>query len=291
VTRDFSENVKVLERVGILHYLPGGCRLATMAIFERTADTLNPTGWKLIKFREQVGSKGRRQTVEKTFLIIEDDELNFVVSNLAKQYQSADPGENTNNMRRTGEIKRHLADTRYKQIAARIARICRDHKVGYLFVGGGGRLISRGGVIHPVNRFFTLSRKGGHTTLAGVNAVNKSGIAIQCGAGKPAFISSKDTVLTGRIPPQVHVVSAFHHMKKPEFGYEPGAIVISKGRRDQLYDPITKSTSSFVLNASWSLLLYHFDKAFKAAADQVLDTLEETMLGVTEELEARYKAA
>jgi hypothetical protein len=67
--------------------------------------------------------------------------------------------------------------------------------------------------------------------------------------------------------------------------------VISKGRRDRLYDPITKSTSSFVLNASWSLLLYHFDKAFKAAADQVLDTLDETMLVSTEELEARYKAA
>jgi hypothetical protein len=293
VTRDFIENVKVLERVGILHYLPGGCRLVTMAIFERTADTSNPTGWKLIKFREQVGAKGCRQIAEKTFLIIEDDELNFVVSNLAKQYQSADPGENANNMRRTGDIKRHLADTRYKQIAARIARICRDHKVGYLFVGGGGRLISRGGVNHPVNRFFTLSRKGGRTTLAGflVNAANKSGIAIQCGTGKPAFISSKDTVLTGRIPSQLHVVSAFHHMKKPEFGYAPGGIAISKGRRDRLYDPITKSTSSFVLNASWSLLLYHFDKAFKAAADQVLDTLEETMLVVTEELEARYKAA
>jgi len=293
VTRDFIANVKVLERVGILHYLPGGCRLVTMAIFERTADTSNPTGWKLIKFREQVGTKDRRQIAEKTFLIIEDDELNFVVSNLAKQYQSADPGENANNMRRTGDIKRHLADTRYKQIAARIARICRDHKVGYLFVGGGGRLISRGGVIHPVNRFFTLSRKGGRTTLAGflVNAANKSGIAIQCGAGKPAFISSKDIVLTGRIPPQLHVVSAFHHLKKPEFGYAPGGIAISKGRRDRLYDPITKCTSSFVLNASWSLLLYHFDKAFKAAADEVLDTLEETMLGVTEELEARYEAA
>ncbi len=196
-------------------------------------------------------------------------------------------------MRRTGEIKRHLADTRYKQIAARIARICRDHKVGYLFVCGGGRLISRGGISHPVNRFFTLSKNWGRTTLAGflVNAANKSGIAIQCGAGKPALISSKDTVLTGRIPPQLHVVSAFHHMKKPEFGYAPGAIAISKGRRDRLYDPITKSTSSFVLNASWSLLLYHFDKAFKAAADQVLDTLEETVLVVTEELEARYKAA
>ena len=293
VTRDFSENVKVLERVGILHYLPGGCRLVTMAIFERTADTSNPTGWKLIKFREQVGTKDHRHIAEKTFLIIEDDELNFVVSNLAKQYQSTDPGENANNMRRTGEIKRHLADTRYKQIAARIARICRDHKVGYLFVCGGGRLISRGGISHPVNRFFTLSRNGGRTTLAGflVNAANKSGIAILCGAGKPAFISSKDTVLTGRIPPQLHVVSAFHHMKKPEFGYAPGGIAISKGRRDRLYDPITKSTSSFVLNASWSLLLYHFDKAFKAAADQVLDTLEETVLVSTEELEARYKAA
>jgi len=104
-------------------------------------------------------------------------------------------------------------------------------------------------------------------------------------------MTNKDTVLTGRIPPQLHVVSAFHHMKKQEFGYAPGGIAISKGRRDRLYDAITKSTSSFVLNASWSLLLYHFDKAFKAAADQVLDTLEETMLVVIEDLEARYKAA
>jgi hypothetical protein len=158
-------------------------------------------------------------------------------------------------MRGTGDIKRHLADTKYKRIAACIARICRDHKVAYLFVGGGGRLVSRGGVNHPVNRFFTISRKEGRATLAGVlvNAA-KSGIAIQCGTAKTAFISSKDTVLTGRIPPQLHVISAFYHMKKPEFGYVPGGITISKGRRDRLYDPITKSTSSFVLNASWSLL-------------------------------------
>jgi hypothetical protein len=88
-----------------------------------------------------------------------------------------------------------------------------------------------------------------------VNAAMKSGIAIQCGTAKPAFISSKDTVLTGRIASQLHVVSAFHHMKKSEFGYAPGGITSSKGRRDRLYDPITKSTSSFVLNASWSLLL------------------------------------
>jgi hypothetical protein len=291
VSRYFTENVKPQERVGILHYLPGGCRLTTMAIFERTTDPSCPTGWKLIKFRELVGPKDRRQIAEKTFLIVEDDELNFLVSNLAKQCQSADPDENANNMRRTGDIKRHLADTRYKQIAARIARICRDHRVGYLFVSGGGRLVSRGGVNHPVNRFFTVSKKGGRTILAGflVNAANKNGIAIQCGTAKPAFISSKDTVLTGRIPPQLHVVSAFHHMKKPEFGYAPGGIAISKGRRDRLYDPITKSTSSFVLNASWSLLLYHFDKAFKAAADQALDTLEETMLLLSEDLESRHK--
>jgi hypothetical protein len=292
VTRDFTENIKAAERVAILHYLPGGYRLGTMAIFEKIADTSSPTGWKLIKFREQVAVKNRRQIAEKTFLILEDDSINFVLSGLDKQYQSADPVENADNMQRIGEIKRHLTDTRYKQIAARIARICRDNKVGYLFVAGGGRLISRGKVNHPVNRFFTVARKPGRTSLHGflVNAANKSGITIQCGTAKPAFISSKETVQTGRIPPQLHVVSAFHHMKKPEVGYAPGGIAISKGRRDRLYDPATKSTSSFVLNASWSLLLYHFDKAFKAVADQALDTLEETMLGVVEDLASRYKA-
>jgi hypothetical protein len=72
----------------------------------------------------------------------------------------------------------------------------------YLFVGGGGRLISRGGVNHPVKSLFHALEKGGRITLAGfpVNAANKSGIAIQCGTGKPAFISSKDTVLTGPDP-------------------------------------------------------------------------------------------
>jgi hypothetical protein len=291
VTRDITQNVRTVERVAILHYLPGGCRLGTMAIFEKTADTSSPTGWKLIKFREQVRAEHHRQFAEKTFLIIEDDEFNFIVSSLAKQYQSTGPVENAKNNIRAGEIKRHLAETRYKQIAARIARICRDNKVGFLFVGGGGRLVSRGGVNHPVNRFFTISKRGSRTMLAGflVNAAAKSGITIQCGPAKPAFISSKETVSTGRIPTQLQVVSAFHHTKKPEFGYASGGIAISKGRRDRIYDPITNSTSSFVLNASWSLLLYHFDKGFNAAADQILDTLEEKMLLAAEDLEARHK--
>jgi hypothetical protein len=293
VTKNWSENVKASERVAILHYLPGGCRLGTMAIFEKTADTSSATGWKLITFREQVGTGHQRHIAEKTFLVLEDDELNFVVSNLAKQYQSGDPTENAENMAKAGGIKRHLAETRYKQVAARIARICRDNKVGYLFVAGGGRLISRGGVSHPVNRFFTVSRTVGRTTLAGflVSATMKSGVTIRSGTAKPAFISSRETVLTGQIPPQLHVVSSFHHIKKQEFGYTPGGIAVSKGKRDRVYDPVTKSTSSFVLNASWSLLLYHFNKEFRASADQVLDSLEEKMLGVNENFEATEKAA
>ena len=287
VTKKLTENVKPSERVAILHYLPGGCRLGTMAVFEKTADIFSAAGWKLIKFREQLGTRYQRHIAEKTFLVLEDDELNFVVSNLAKQYQSGHPIENAENMRKTGDIKLHLADTRYKQIAARIARVCRDNKIGYLFVAGGGRLISRSGLSHPVNRFFTVSRTAGRTTLAGflVSAAMKSGVTIQSGTAKPAFISSRDTVLTGRIPPQLHVVSCFHYMKRSEFGYSSGSIAISKGRRDRLYDPVTKSTSSFVLNASWSLLLYHFNKDFRERADQVLDSLEEKMLIVNENLE------
>jgi hypothetical protein len=90
-----------------------------MAMFERTADASSPTGWKLIKFREQVGDRHYRHIAEKTFLIVEDDEFNFVVSNLTKQYQGANPVDNANNPR-TGDIKRHWTDTRYKQISARI---------------------------------------------------------------------------------------------------------------------------------------------------------------------------
>jgi hypothetical protein len=81
-----------------------------MAIFERNTDASSPTGWKLIKFREQVGDRHwdrhYRHIAEKTFLIVEDEEFNFVVSNLAKQYQGANPVDNANNTR-TGGIKRH----------------------------------------------------------------------------------------------------------------------------------------------------------------------------------------
>jgi hypothetical protein len=175
--------------------------------------------------------------------------------------------------------------------ATNARKLIEDRELVFAAAMARGRLFSRGGVSHPVNRFFTVSRKGRHTTLTGflVNAANKNGIAIQCGKAKPAFISSKDTVLTGQIPPQLHVVSAFHHLKKREFGYTPGGIAISKGRRDRLYEPITKSSSSFVLNASWSLLLYHFDEAFKAAADLALDRLEETMLVASEDLDTNSR--
>ncbi len=286
-TRNLPENVKPPARVAILHYLPGGCRLGTMAIFERTFSPSNPIGWKLIKFQVPAGPKEHQQLAEKTFLIIEEDEFNFVVSNLAQRYREADPLESAKNNVISGEIKRHFGDTRYKQIAARIARICRDHKVGILFVAGGGRLVSRGGVTHPVGRFFAVSKTGNRTRLEGflVNAALKSGIAIQCGTAKPAFFSSKETVLNGKVPSRLQAVAAFHHLKKAEFGYVPDGIAISKGRRDRLYDPKTKSSSSFVLNASWSLLLYHFNKAFKVAADQALDTLEESMLEVIEDFE------
>jgi hypothetical protein len=287
---NFTDNIKPMERVAILHYLPGGCRLATMAIFERTAETSSPTGWRLIKFREQIGAKQQRHFVERTFLIIEDDEYNFAISNLVRHGQSAEPVDNADNSR-AGEIKRHFGDTRYKQIASRIARICRDHKVSYLFVAGGGRLVSRGGVIHPVKRFFMMSRNRGRTTLAGflVTAAVKNGIAVRCGTAKPVFISSKDTVLNGVVPSQPQVVCGFHQLKKAEFGYLAGVIASSKGRRDRAYDPITKSASSFVLNSSWSLLLYHFDKAFKASADRILDTLDEQVLEAFEDLEVNFK--
>jgi hypothetical protein len=95
-----------------------------------TAETSSPTGWRLIKFREQIEAKQHRHFVERTFLIIEDDEYNFAISNLLRHGQNAEPEDNANNSR-TGETKRHFGDTRYKQIASRIARICRDHKVSY----------------------------------------------------------------------------------------------------------------------------------------------------------------
>ena len=123
-----------------------------------------------------------------------------------------------------------------------------------------------------------------------VNAANKNGIAIQGGTANPAFIS-KDTVLTGQMPPQLHVVCFPTHEETGIWVRAREASRSRKGRRDRLYDPITKSTSSFILNASWSLLLYHFDKAFKAAADRALDKLEETMLFASEDLESRQKPA
>jgi hypothetical protein len=78
---------------------------------------------------------------------------------------------------------------------------------------------------------FHASRKVGRITLVGflVNAANKSGIAIQCDTGKPAFISSKDTVLTGRIPPQLHVVSAFPSHEKNRNLYATGGIANLEG--------------------------------------------------------------
>ena len=274
--KNLAGNVGAEDRVAILHYLPGGCRLGTMAVFKRTAEVSSPVGWKLIRFREQVGTGHQRHMADKTFLILEDDEVNLVISNFTKKCRSDHRTDSSKNMRKIGETVRHLADTRYKQIASRIARICLDNGVGHLFVSGGGRLISRGGVIHPVNRFFTISKTNGRPTTTGflVNAAMKSGLTIQYGSAKPAFISSKDTVVTGRIPAQMHLVSSFHQPKKPEFGYNLGSIVVSKGRRDRLYDSFTEFTSSFVLNASWSLLLYHFNKEFRARADQLLNSFE-----------------
>ena len=290
--KNLAGNVEAGERVAILHYLPGGCRLGTMAVFEKTGEAASAVGWKLIRFRERVGTGHQRHIAEETFLILEEDEFNFVVSNLTSHYRSAHPTDNAKNMRKIGETVRHLADTRYKQIASRIARICQDNGIGYLFVGGGGRLISRGGVSHPVNRFFTLSKTNGRATATGflVNAAMKSGLTIQYGSAKPAFISSKDTVVTGRIPAQMHLVSSFHQPKKPEFGYNLGSIVASKGRRDRLYDSFTEFTSSFVLNASWSLLLYHFNKEFRARADQLLDSFERQMLIENETFGAGFRA-
>jgi hypothetical protein len=81
-----------------------------MAIFGRTADASSPTGWKLVKFREQVGARHYRHIAEKTLLIVEDDEFNFVYPIWPSNTRGANPVDNANRWYQTA-LGRHEVQT------------------------------------------------------------------------------------------------------------------------------------------------------------------------------------
>ena len=58
VTKQFPENIRCGERLGVLHLLPGGSMLASLTIFEKT-NTQEKCGWKIIPFVETIADTRR----------------------------------------------------------------------------------------------------------------------------------------------------------------------------------------------------------------------------------------
>lgn len=281
VTKDFAANVNPRERVLIMHYLPGGSRLCTLSLFERIEEA---PGWRLLQVTEsrprsdagayENGKRVRNRTRNSgPFIIIEDEAFRFRLSHLETKKQAAtegnSPDRNESVLATAGRQRTALGRTHYKQVAARIARIAYENRCGYILVGGGGRLITRGGMVHPTGNFLTMPSASLRTGCGSLlTALRKHGVTPLFTSGKVASIWMKGFVAGHR--DAVARGSAFHVTRRQKQRPDTESSESDRGIRTLMRSPDGTTTCPFPLNAAWAILFGYFDKAFSELAKKVL---------------------
>jgi hypothetical protein len=198
-TNGASLAVRLGERLAVLHLYPGGRRLGQIVLFERRDD--HP-GWKQLPIEEvapdtrsesYVARNGRRlhfrsqRKITAGFVVLDETSHFLERARLEKFCRNARAKANAPLPDNLAGCRTNLADTHYKQVAARVASLCRHNRIGYLLIAGGGRLVANitqkdGGkplfLAAPTPKFFTLHRSAGQCQLHGLlpNALQTAGV-------------------------------------------------------------------------------------------------------------------
>ena len=267
VTREYKENIQASERVAVLHYLPGGDRLFSLMIFERTTST--PTGWKEVSFTEQVhrtdpaaGHVYNRGTKKHIVLNRQDSSLNYLIGRHESRRLSlarrASPERNAQLSEEFGPPRTQFGRTHYKNVAASLGAILRDHLVGYCLVAVTGTGITSRAIRHPVRNFFSYSPKVGPDGVL-PTMLRKSGIRLLIASGTFGEVDVRRVVELGDSSQATWGI-AYHRKEK-----DGKNLFLRYGRKDFLLCPEAGESREFPRNACWAALLAATDMTKKKA--------------------------
>lgn len=300
VRKEIAKHVQEGERLAVLHYLPGGQRLGSLMIFEKNSAAA--VGWSPVQFRLHVvrtdakayevrnGQRikvQRRAMKEVGVLQLDENPLSLVVDELEQtkiaSTRGGDVDRNAILLREIGNTKTQFGRQYLRRVAARICRVCRDNRVAYFLVAGGGLLRSQGGTAEPCRQFFTMSSSLGGALVFGLQ---KSGIQLFIGKAAATDLWMKDAIRGDFSRLRVGLGVRTLTRKEREAAKEKtSTVAVNRGRRDFLFDPESGQCYSYSINGCWAALLNYFNADFRKKAETCLMTEAEQVE------KARSKAA
>ena len=286
VTKDFANSIRHGERLLVMHLYPGGRRLAQMVMFERKQAF---PGWKHLPIEEIIPDTGKDSFSERNgkrihvqtqrkgssgFIVLDETSYLLRRAYLEKFSRDSDPKQNAALMQKMGDPKRNLGDIHYKQLAARIAALCRFNRIGYVLIAGTGRLMGavrseEGGkpimVTAPTHQFVSIRKVGSRRQIQGslVNALQKSGTTALFASARAKniwvrpFLQQQTT--EGCIP-----ALPYHEDPTQEAGRT------YRGKRTLIAPDDQSPGFPYPLNASWAILLDWSRQEFSEHIDKVL---------------------
>ena len=271
----FIDHVAVAEKVMVAHFAPGGRRLISLGVFEKSHSS---AGWDLLPLRQEVlrtDARKGKQTVKlrtQPFLNIEDNPYSLAQKDIETtkilETKGLKPDLAESILSKAGADKAAFSKTHYQRVAAQIARLCRLNKCSYFLIGWNGMSINRGGIVHPLKSLFSYSPEAGLTGYL-VNSLTKSGIACGLTKSSAASIWVKELVKTGSLD-HLHLATPFRERTKFDRASEGEDQKKIFGGEKNLLESKEGKICEFPLNSLWSILLFASNPVFKTNAEKIL---------------------
>ena len=198
VASDLLDNLRPQERVGVLHLYPGGRRLGQLVVFERRQGF---PGWKQIALDEitadtraasyeqrddrRINVRSQRK-LTRGFIVFDETPYFLRRARLEDLRCLEVSNRDEPSACKIAGPRAALGEIHYRQLAARVASICRYNMICYLLIAGIGRLngvVRAGGgkslfLTAPTHKFVTARQLGNYRQLDGVliHALQKAGV-------------------------------------------------------------------------------------------------------------------
>jgi hypothetical protein len=286
-----AEGIRLGERLGVLHLYPGGRRLGQFVLFERCPE--HP-GWKQLpveeitadtrfeSYEQRVGKRVHARSQRKMvsgFVVLDETSHLLERARLEKFCLQARPQFNAPLPHSVVGSRTNLAVTHYRQVAARIASLCRYNRIGYVLIAGFGRIVAsikqRDGskplfLAAPTPKFFTVHRSGSQCQLHGflLHALEKSGVTPLLASGRARNIWVKPYLLNRMLDGCV-VCVPYHEDAAGEKRR------VYSGKRTLIAPDEESLGYAYPLSACWAILLDWSRPDFTAHVDHLCRVTEE----------------